>query len=158
MNQRALQRDRGRPLHPREVISLMVQLLLEPDDDTWPSPASCAPSTTPPLAPGACCRWLMSTCAAPTPASSSASMARTTTTPPTPSARPTWSSRAPNAWIDHAKTKAGAEIPFIRHFYTYVPPRPLEEIDRDLNKVMLSKALPAMLYEYLKGQPVPQSS
>jgi len=43
---------------------------------------------------------------------------------------------APDAWIDHAKTKEGAEIPFARHFYEYVPPRSLEEIDRDLEAVM----------------------
>jgi type I restriction enzyme M protein len=43
---------------------------------------------------------------------------------------------APDAWVDHAKTKEGAEIPFTRHFYTYVPPRPLEEIDKDLEAVM----------------------
>nr|WP_227820140.1 class I SAM-dependent DNA methyltransferase [Agromyces aureus] len=43
---------------------------------------------------------------------------------------------APDAWVDHAKTKEGAEIPFTRHFYQYVPPRPLEEIDRDLEEVM----------------------
>lgn len=42
----------------------------------------------------------------------------------------------PDAWIDEAKTKEGAEIPFTRHFYTYVPPRPLEEIDRDLDEVL----------------------
>ncbi len=43
---------------------------------------------------------------------------------------------APDAWIDHSKTKEGAEIPFTRHFYQYVPPRSLEEIDRDLDAVM----------------------
>ena len=43
---------------------------------------------------------------------------------------------APDAWVDHAKTKEGAEIPFTRHFYQYIPPRPLEEIDRDLESVM----------------------
>jgi type I restriction enzyme M protein len=43
---------------------------------------------------------------------------------------------AEDAWIDHAKTKEGAEIPFTRHFYEYIPPRPLEEIDRDLEAVM----------------------
>ncbi len=43
---------------------------------------------------------------------------------------------APDAWIDHAKTKEGAEIPFTRHFYRYVPPRSLDEIDRDLYAVM----------------------
>jgi type I restriction enzyme M protein len=42
----------------------------------------------------------------------------------------------PNAWVDHSKTKIGFEIPFTRQFYTYVPPRPLEEIDADLNKIV----------------------
>ncbi|MGV0770743.1 type I restriction-modification system subunit M [Mycobacterium syngnathidarum] len=40
----------------------------------------------------------------------------------------------PDAWIDNAKTKVGYEIPFTRHFYKYVPPRPLAEIDADLEK------------------------
>ena len=39
---------------------------------------------------------------------------------------------APDAWIDHDKTKVGYEIPFNRHFYVFEPPRPLEEIDADL--------------------------
>lgn len=38
----------------------------------------------------------------------------------------------PDAWIDDSKTKVGYEIPFTRFFYKYVPPRPLEDIDRDL--------------------------
>lgn len=42
----------------------------------------------------------------------------------------------PDAWIDESKTKEGVEIPFTRHFYEYVPPRPLEEIDRDLDEVL----------------------
>jgi len=42
----------------------------------------------------------------------------------------------PDAWIDESKTKVGYEIPFTRHFYKYVPPRPLEEIDADLNKLI----------------------
>ena len=33
------------------------------------------------------------------------------------------------------KTKVGYEIPFTRHFYTYTPPRPLDAIDADLQKV-----------------------
>jgi type I restriction enzyme M protein len=41
-----------------------------------------------------------------------------------------------DAWIDESKTKVGYEIPFTRHFYKYVPPRPLEEIDADLNKLV----------------------
>lgn len=38
----------------------------------------------------------------------------------------------PDAWVDAKKTKVGYEIPFTRHFYKYVPPRPLAEIDADL--------------------------
>ena len=30
---------------------------------------------------------------------------------------------APDAWIDHEKTKVGYEIPFNRHFYVFKPPR-----------------------------------
>jgi type I restriction enzyme M protein len=39
-----------------------------------------------------------------------------------------------DAWVDHLKTKIGYEIPFTRHFYKYVPPRPLAAIDADLEK------------------------
>ncbi len=42
----------------------------------------------------------------------------------------------PDAWIDHDKTKVGYEIPFTRHFYRYTPPRPLEEIQADLRKLV----------------------
>lgn len=42
--------------------------------------------------------------------------------------------QVPDAWVDTAKTKVGYEIPFTRHFYKYVPPRPLGEIDADLEK------------------------
>jgi len=38
----------------------------------------------------------------------------------------------PDAWIEESKTKIGYEIPFTRHFYKYVPPRPLEEIDAEI--------------------------
>ena len=46
----------------------------------------------------------------------------------------------PDAWIDESKRDAqdgeigvvGFEIPFNRHFYVFQPPRPLDEIDRDL--------------------------
>lgn len=38
------------------------------------------------------------------------------------------------SWIDWAKTKVGYEIPFTRYFYKYVPPRPLAEIDVELNE------------------------
>ncbi|ABH00798.1 type I restriction-modification system methyltransferase subunit (plasmid) [Rhodococcus jostii RHA1] len=39
-----------------------------------------------------------------------------------------------DAWIDAKKTRIGYEIPFTRHFYKYVPPRPIAEIDADLEK------------------------
>ncbi|MFN8469366.1 MAG: class I SAM-dependent DNA methyltransferase [Caldilineaceae bacterium] len=41
----------------------------------------------------------------------------------------------PDAWIDHSKTKVGYEIPFNRYFYRYTPPRPLEEIDAELQQL-----------------------
>ena len=39
-------------------------------------------------------------------------------------------------WLDRSKDKVGYEIPFTRHFYKYVPPRSLDEIDADLNKLI----------------------
>ena len=42
---------------------------------------------------------------------------------------------APDAWIDHDKTKVGYEIPFNRHFYVFKPPRELTEIDAELKVV-----------------------
>lgn len=41
---------------------------------------------------------------------------------------------APDAWIDHDKTRIGYEIPFNRHFYVFTPPRPLEVIDAELKQ------------------------
>ena len=38
----------------------------------------------------------------------------------------------PDAWVDYEKTKIGYEIPLTRHFYKYIPPRPLEEIDEEI--------------------------
>lgn len=51
----------------------------------------------------------------------------------------------PNAWIDSDKTKVGYEVPFTRHFYRYVPPRPLQEIQKDLR--VLVGEIQAMLAE-----------
>ena len=51
----------------------------------------------------------------------------------------------PDAWIDPDKTKVGYEIPFTRHFYRYVAPRPLEEIQKDLR--ILVGEIQAMLAE-----------
>ncbi|PBI95366.1 putative type I restriction enzymeP M protein [Rhodococcus erythropolis] len=52
---------------------------------------------------------------------------------------------ASDAWIDAEKTKIGYEIPFTRHFYRYTPPRPLEEIQKDLR--VLVTEIQAMLAE-----------
>lgn len=41
----------------------------------------------------------------------------------------------PRAWLDRKKDKIGYEIPFNRYFYEYTPPRDLELIDADLQKV-----------------------
>lgn len=46
----------------------------------------------------------------------------------------------PDAWVDYDKTKVGYEIPLTRHFYKYLPPRPLAEI----------KALEAEIQELLR--------
>jgi type I restriction enzyme M protein len=51
----------------------------------------------------------------------------------------------PDAWIDPDKTKIGYEIPFSRHFYRYIPPRALEEIQKDLR--VLVGEIQAMLAE-----------
>jgi type I restriction enzyme M protein len=40
-----------------------------------------------------------------------------------------------DATVDHAKTKIGYELPLTRHFYCYVPPRPLEEIDAEIRRL-----------------------
>lgn len=42
---------------------------------------------------------------------------------------------APDAWIDHERTKVGYEIPFNRYFYVFKSPRLLAEIDADLKQV-----------------------
>jgi len=49
----------------------------------------------------------------------------------------------PDAWVDFEKTKIGYEIPLTRHFYRYVPPRPLAEIDEEI------KALEAEIQDLL---------
>ncbi len=51
----------------------------------------------------------------------------------------------PDAWIDHSKLKVGYEIPFNRHFYEYEAPRPLAEIEADIDG--LEKEIMAMLKE-----------
>jgi type I restriction enzyme M protein len=41
---------------------------------------------------------------------------------------------APDAWIDHEKTKIGYEIPFTRHFYVFEQLRDLSAIDAELKE------------------------
>jgi len=41
----------------------------------------------------------------------------------------------PDAWMDRKKDKIGYEINFTQYFYQYLPPRPLEEIEKDIKKV-----------------------
>lgn len=51
----------------------------------------------------------------------------------------------PDAWIDHGKIKVGYEIPFNRHFYEYEAPRPLADIEKDIET--LEKDIMDMLKE-----------
>lgn len=51
----------------------------------------------------------------------------------------------PDAWIDHAKTKLGFEIPFTRQFYVYTPPRPVEEVAGEIRE------LESQIQEWMKG-------
>ena len=51
----------------------------------------------------------------------------------------------PDAWHDHTKTKIGYEIPLTRHFYTYTPPRPLQQIDAEIKT--LETEIQALLAE-----------
>jgi type I restriction enzyme M protein len=37
-----------------------------------------------------------------------------------------------DAWVDWDRTKVGYEIPLTRHFYRYLPPRPLSDIDAEI--------------------------
>jgi hypothetical protein len=52
---------------------------------------------------------------------------------------------APDAWVDHDKTKIGYEIPLTRYFYKYVPPRPVEEIDAEIKQ--LEREIQELLHE-----------
>ncbi|MDF0553261.1 class I SAM-dependent DNA methyltransferase [Kamptonema sp. UHCC 0994] len=40
-----------------------------------------------------------------------------------------------DAWVDDSKTKIGYAIPFTRHFYEYVTPRPLAEIEQEIKSL-----------------------
>ena len=65
----------------------------------------------------------------------------------------------PDAWIDTARRdhkdglvgNVGYEINFNRYFYRYVPPRPLEEIEADIQTI--EKDILDMLKDMSIGQP-----
>ncbi len=61
---------------------------------------------------------------------------RSSTAPPS---RTTWPPRCcrtcPTPGSTTTKTKIGYEIPLTRHFYKYVPPRPLAEIDAEIKQL-----------------------
>jgi len=42
----------------------------------------------------------------------------------------------PDAWMDRKKDKIGYEINFTKYFYEYIPPRPLNEIEKDIKNVI----------------------
>ena len=55
----------------------------------------------------------------------------------------------PDAWVDESKTKIGYEIPLNRHFYVYEPPRPLEEIEADIQ--LLEEEIAGLLSDVVRG-------
>lgn len=56
----------------------------------------------------------------------------------------------PDAWVDESKTKIGYEIPFTRHFYEYVAPRPAKDI---LSEIIASEeSMMATLKELLGNE------
>jgi type I restriction enzyme M protein len=52
---------------------------------------------------------------------------------------------APDAAVDHEKTRIGYEISLTRQFYRYLPPRPLAEIDSEIKE--LEKEIQALIHE-----------
>lgn len=51
----------------------------------------------------------------------------------------------PDSWCDPTKTKIGYAIPLTRHFYTYTPPRPIQDIDNEITT--LESEIQALLTE-----------
>jgi type I restriction enzyme M protein len=41
----------------------------------------------------------------------------------------------PDAWMDRSKDKIGYDLNFTQYFYKYIPPRSLEEIEKDIKEV-----------------------
>ena len=55
---------------------------------------------------------------------------------------------ASDAWVDESKTKIGYEIPFTRHFYEYIAPRPSRDI---LTEIMKSEEKMMIVLKELLG-------
>ncbi|MBT3388072.1 MAG: SAM-dependent DNA methyltransferase [Desulfobacula sp.] len=55
----------------------------------------------------------------------------------------------PDAWIDHSKIVKGYEISFTRYFYNYEPPRSLEDIAADIEK--LQRESEGLLEEFINN-------
>lgn len=51
----------------------------------------------------------------------------------------------PDAWVDHAKSRLGFEIPFTRHFYVYTQPRAVGSIAAEI------KELESQIQEWMSG-------
>ena len=124
-------RSTGKPIENAIVDALAVR---DPDAPDRHRQARATPNPTPTCATTRTSRSPSTPSAAratnPTPPNAS---------PPTPTAEPSTSTSThevlpyvPDAWVDHAKTKIGYEIPLTRHFYIYTPPRPLDEIDAEI--------------------------
>ena len=56
---------------------------------------------------------------------------------------------APDAWLDHDKTKIGYEIPLVRHFYEYDPPRQTELVKSNLQA--LEREFADLMAEVTRG-------
>jgi type I restriction enzyme M protein len=52
----------------------------------------------------------------------------------------------PDAWMDRRKDERGYEISFAKYFYKYIPPRELEQIDREIKQVITE------IQEHLKDE------
>ena len=64
----------------------------------------------------------------------------------------------PDAWIDESKTMVGYEIPFTRQFYKYVPPRPIEEIEAENERLLdlLSQRKRSITLRFVTGSQCPR--
>ena len=79
--------------------------------------------------------------------------APSTATPSTTTSPPRSTPTSPTPGSTTTKTKIGYEIPLTRHFYTYVPPRPLAEIDAEIKHARSRDPGPARRGDRVTRQP-----